>query len=341
MANFEQEQFFGSLLLTPVENSNQSRRTRVSFAPEVEIIPEPPIKRQRLSQGNCNVTSESVVMIETASCKNIPSTKDKVAVKQNTRSLRNSIGDVPRIVSPAKLKVKKTRHSTSTINNVLSFEVLQRKHNIRECSVVLKRLELIPTGTGKNINQNKGSAKKNTSKIKLNAKSKVTKRRMKRLMRSKKKKALDELENSVQLEVVMTQESLNNTQSSTTSADPLNASVNENTVQNHSSSFSLDDTLPVINPTDNLNVAVKIEDEPNNNKASSKENKNIPVIRSTRKTRNSTGKSTESTNVAVNNRATLKHKESLILPKKEPESNESIEMIYDDDDDSNKHTAEG
>jgi hypothetical protein len=145
-----------------------------------------------------------------------------------------------------------------------------------------------------------------------------------------------ELDDSLNLEVVITENNLNNSQSSTMSAaDPLNTSLNDVEDADKTSSFSCDEH--------SSDIVVEINDEANNNKVSSKENNNVSEVRSTRKTRNSGGKLTESTNVPEKKTITNKRKPSMgprkqikkqkISPKKEveePQESENINLIEDD-----------
>jgi hypothetical protein len=336
------EQFFGSLSLTPVESSKRSKRNRVTFATNLEeVILEPPKKKLRVSQGNSSCESESTSPKETKSCEDLNSVLVKTPAKTITRKFRNSIAGLPRTVSPALPKKNRSRHSTGSTAKGSNLKALKEEHNIVECIVSVERLKVIPTSPEKDDdsdmkkNGNKGSAKKKPIKIKLSAKSKLVDRKMKRSLRLEKSKASDELENSLNLEVVMTQDNLNNSQSSTMSNDPLNASTNDD-AQNDSSSFSLDNTLLMPSPEHSTDPVIQSKDEYNNNKVSSKENNDVSENRSTRKTRNSTGKLTESTNVPENNRAikkrnvkTTKNEKVSISPKKEledvePDSNENL-----------------
>ncbi|XP_070504553.1 uncharacterized protein [Chironomus tepperi] len=294
--NYEQEQFFGTLSLTPVAN-NRSIQKRVSFAPDEEIIPQPQKKKVMVTRRSSSVTPTPLV--ETASCENINSVNNKTP-KHQTRKFRNSIGSVPRVVNPTLLKAHPSRFSTGSSEYASNFEALKREHNIVECFVLLQRLSVFPSEEVEDDLKNKVtkvSAKKKQIKIKLNAKSKVMSRRINRSLTSERKNKADELENSLNLEIVLTEDNLNNSQSSTLSADPLDA----NNEEGHNDSTSLDDTLPIINHEHSTENVVQIRDEDNNNQVSLKENNDV-IECSTRKTRNSTGKLTESTNVPESQR---------------------------------------
>jgi len=331
-ANIEQEQFFGSLSLTPVPISSRTRRSRVSFAPDIEIIPQP-------TENELNVAKDSTEPIEVESRSPVILVDNEVPAKI-TRKLRNSIGNATRVVPKISPKAGRSRHSTGSMANDLNLEALKKKYNIKECNIPLTRLPVIASESiNSDMKTNKGSAKKKSLKIKLNAKSKIVNRQMKRSMQKPKNKELD---NSLDLEVVMTEINLNNSQSSTMSADPLNTSVNDVEAQNDTSSFSLDDTLPIMSPEHSNNTAVVIIDEDNNNKVVSKENNVVSKVRSPRKTRNSGGKLTESTNVVPQNRAIKKRKSNVHVVRRKPtkkqklinlepqETSENVSLIEDD-----------
>ncbi|KAL7033830.1 hypothetical protein ACKWTF_007734 [Chironomus riparius] len=326
------EQFFGSLSLTPVERSNRSQRSRVNFASEVEMIPEPPMKKLKVPPRNLSFKSLPTAPHKTNSFENINSIGNKAPARIITRKLRNSIGGLPRTVSPILPKIHRSRYSTGSKVNTPNLEILKKENNLKECVVSVERLQVIP-GRNDSDNGSKGSAKKKPIKIKVSAKSKLEDRKMKRSLRLKKDKTSDELENSLNLEVVMTEDNLNNSQSSTMSVDPLNASENDSSL--------LDKTLLIPSPEHSTEPIIQAKDEDNNNKVSSKENNDLAINRSTRKTRNSAGKLTESTNVPENNRVikkretkTTKTEKDLISPMKdlevlEPESNENVNLIED------------
>lgn len=321
-ADIEQEQFFGSLSLTPVAISSRTQRNRVSFAPDIEII-------QQLPENELNVTIDFTEPIETESPNTAILADNEVPAKPIIRKLRNSVGNATRGVPKISPKAGRTRHSTGSIANDLSLEALHKKHNIIECTIPLTRLPGITSESiNSNVKNNKGSAKKKSFKIKLNAKNKINSRRMKRSMQKPK-----ELKNSLDLEVVMTEINLNNSQSSAISNDPLNTSVNDVEAQNATSSFSLHDTLAITIP----------EHSNNNNKVVSKENNVVSKGRSPRKTRNSAGKLTESTNVVPqNNRATKKRRSNVHVARRKPtkkqklinleqqETSENVSLIEDD-----------